>query len=338
MAIKPPPQKTPIIKGIAAPVGGLGKTGIVGGVVAPPKAVTKAPAKTTTKAPTTPTTGTGATADDPYGGLAGADRDAAVAIGNLFSSYGISTLAPTIVKYIQDGYSSDTISILLQQTPEYKARFPANDARLKAGLPALSPAEYISTEQSYRQIMSAAGLPTGFYDSASDFTTFLTNDMSPTELQTRVDTATEAINKAPPETLNYFNQWYSTGDLVAYALDPSTAAPLVEKRVKAAESAALAAQNGATLTQANAERIGATGDDYAQIQQGVGFISQEGKTDDKLNQMFGGDETQADLVAEVFENNAQSADKRRKLASQDRGQFSGSSGQSKTSLTRDSGF
>lgn len=341
MATKPPVQGATGKSAFLVP-GATGKSAFpVAGATG--KSAFPTATKTPAKKPTTGTTttvpgGGGITSDDPFGGLVGTDRDAAVAIENVFQSYGISSLAPTIVKYIQDGYSSDTISILLQQTPEYKARFPANDARLKAGLPALSPAEYISTEQSYRQIMSAAGLPTGFYDSSSDFTNFLTADMSPTELQTRVDTASEAIQKAPPETLDYFKQWYSQGDLTAYALDPTVAAPLIEQRIKAAEAGALAAQNGAALTQANAERIGATGQDYGQIQQGVGFISAEGKTDDKLNQMFGGDETQSDLVAEVFENNAAAAVKRSRLASQDRNQFSGSSGQSKTSLTRDSGF
>jgi hypothetical protein len=107
-----------------------------------------------------------------------AQRDAATILQNVFAQYGLGSLAGQITGFIQQGYSADAISILLQNTPEYKQRFAANDARLKKGLPALSPAEYIATERSYRQVMSAAGLPLGFYDQTSDFQKFLENDMS----------------------------------------------------------------------------------------------------------------------------------------------------------------
>jgi hypothetical protein len=274
---------------------------------------------------------------DPNAGLTGTNRDAAVALESLFHSYGLDTLAPQIVKMIQQGFSSDTISIELQNTKEYQQRFAANAVRLKAGLPVLSPAEYISTENSYRQVMSAAGLPVGFYDKASDFTSFLANDVSPTEVQSRVNTAAEAINKAPPETLSYFKQFYNTGDLVAYALDPTAAAPLVEQRVKAAEAAAVSARNGLALSQHAAEDIGRTGSSLADIQSGLGFVAQEAKTTDKLSQIYGGAVTQDDLVSEVFDNNATSAEKRQVLASKQRASFSGQGSQNKTSLGKDSG-
>lgn len=270
-------------------------------------------------------------------GLTGPQRDADVALTNLFDSYGLKTLAPTILGYIQKGYSSDTISILLQDTPEYKQRFAANATRLKAGLPVLSPAEYIATEQSYRQLMSAAGLPPGFYDQTSDFTKLIAADVSPTEVQDRVNAAQEAIQKAPPETLSYFKQFYSSGDLVAYALDPTKAAPLVEQRLKSAEAAAIGSNDGVQLSRSNAEKIGTTGQSLADIQSGLQFVGQEQKTTDKLSQLYGGAVTQDDLVAEVFDNDANAASKRTQLASRERGSFAQSTGQGKTSLAKDSG-
>ena len=71
-------------------------------------------------------------------GLTGADRDAAVALTNLFRQYGLESLAPRIVDFIKQGYGPDVITIMLQETPEYKQRFAANDKRVAAGLPALS--------------------------------------------------------------------------------------------------------------------------------------------------------------------------------------------------------
>jgi hypothetical protein len=152
-----------------------------------------------------------------------------------------------------------------------------------------------------------------------------------------VNTAAEAINKAPPETIGFFKQWYSSGDMIAYALDPTVAQPLIEQRIKAAESAAVAAKSGLSLTQANAEDIGRTGSSLGDIQSGLSFVAQESKTTDKLSQLYGGAVTQDDLVQEVFDSNAEAAMKRRKLASRERGAFSGSTAQSKTSLSESDG-
>src|SRR5882757_3766747 len=82
--------------------------------------------------------------------LKGTERDAYLAINSLFKNYGLESLAPKIYDYVKNGYSADTISVLLQDTKEYKDRFSANEARKKAGLPVLSPAEYLSAESSYR--------------------------------------------------------------------------------------------------------------------------------------------------------------------------------------------
>lgn len=71
--------------------------------------------------------------------LTGADRDAYLAVNALFKTYGLQSLAGKIYDYVKNGYSSDTISIMLQDTDEYKTRFAGNQARIKAGLPVLSP-------------------------------------------------------------------------------------------------------------------------------------------------------------------------------------------------------
>lgn len=256
-----------------------------------------------------------------------AQRDATTILTDLFNQYDLGTLAPKILDYIKQGYSAEAITVLLQQTPEYKQRFAANDIRVKNGMSALSPAEYIATEKAYRQVMSSAGLPVGFYDNTSDFTQFLANDMSATELQNRVNVATQAVNQAPKEVKDYFGQWYGTSDLVAYALDPARAEPLIEKRIKAAEAAGVGQTQGVGLTQAQAELIGANPNtSLDQIQQGMGFIGTEEPTVNKLDQIYGGNVTQDDLVNEVFQNDAQAGKKRQMLASQERAAFAGSAG------------
>lgn len=292
--------------------------------------VVTAPYKTVTTSPSA--------AADPFGGLAGADRDAAAALTNLFKSYGLESLAPKILEFLKNGYSADTISILLQQTTEYKQRFAANGAREKAGLPVLSPAEYLATENAYRDIMRSAGLPSGFYDQTSDFTNWLAKDVSPTELKTRVDTAAEVIDKQDPNTLSYINQWYTKGDLIAYALDPTRAVPLIERQYHAAEVASAAKGQNVMVDKATAERLAALGVNQDAARQGFGVVASQQPTVDKLSSIYGDQVTQRDLVGAVFEDNAAATDKVKRLASKERAAFNGSSGQSKDSLSKtDSG-
>ena len=91
----------------------------------------------------------------------------------MFNNYGLGTLAPKITEYVQQGFSPDTVTLKLQETPEYKQRFAGNESRRKSGLSVLSPKEYLATEDAYRQIMRSTGLPKGFYDSPDDFSKFI---------------------------------------------------------------------------------------------------------------------------------------------------------------------
>src|SRR5258708_39236197 len=58
--------------------------------------------------------------------LSGTSRDAYLALNTLFSGYGLGSLAGNIFNYVKNGYSSATISILLQVTPTSQPRLPAN--------------------------------------------------------------------------------------------------------------------------------------------------------------------------------------------------------------------
>lgn len=276
--------------------------------------------------------------NDPYGGLTGSNRDAAVALTNLFKSYGLGSLAPAIVGFIKQGYASDTISVLLADTPEYKKRFAANDKRRAAGLPALSPAEYLATESAYRQVMSQAGVPKGFYDQPSDFQNWIAGDVSPSEIQTRVQAAESVINSATPETLDYFKKYYSKGDMIAYALDQKRAAPLVGKQFQAAQIGGAAKAQGLDVGSKLAEELSGFGVNQQQAQAGFGQIAQDLANTNKLAALGGEKKlTVDDMAHEVFTNDATIAERRAKLASQERGRFSGSSGVGNGSLGKSSG-
>ena len=270
---------------------------------------------------------------DPFGGLEGADRDAFAAIQNTLKAFGLETLAPKVLGFIQQGYSTDTISILLPETPEYKQRFKANDARRAAGLPVLSPAEYLSVEDSYRQIMASAGLPPRFYDQADDFTSWIAGDVAPVEVQERVHVAQEMLYSTDPAALDEFRQAYSDGDMIAYALDRERATQVLSQQWSAAQVRSTGAAQGLSVSVPEAERIGSLGLNQSQLRAGVGQAAAISQSARRLSTVYGGDYTAQDALDETFFSDSNALRKRTRLASQERASFSGSSGVNQKSLT-----
>lgn len=260
--------------------------------------------------------------------LSGSQRDAFVALNNLFTSYGLASLAPKIFGYIQNGYSADTISILLQETPEFKQRFAGNQLRQKAGLAVLSPADYLNTEASYRQILASAGLPSGFYDSPSDFASWIGGDVSPTEIQNRVQLATAATTAADPYLKAQLNAFYGVDDshIAAYFLDQSKALPLLQKQEQAAAFGAEAARRGLTTDANRMMDYVNQGLSQSQAAQGFQQVADELPNLQALAARWGTTFGQAEEESTVFGTSADALTKKRGLASQERALFGGTTG------------
>ena len=94
-----------------------------------------------------------------------------------YDEVGLGGLADRIIEFVKQGLDPETIDIKIAETPEFKLRFPANEARKKAGLPVLSLDEYIANENAYASVFRSAGFAKGFYDAKEDFTKFLENDI-----------------------------------------------------------------------------------------------------------------------------------------------------------------
>lgn len=294
-----------------------------------------------------PISGTGGTSGDPASLLTGDQRNAYDSLVSLFNSYGLGTLAPTILGYVQQGFGSDTISVLLQQTDAYKKRFAGNQIRLKAGLPVLSPADYLATEDAYRQTMRAAGLPSGFYDSADDFTNFIGADVSPTEMNSRVQMASQATVTASPDYTNALRQMgLSQGDLTAYFLDPTKAVPLLQQQAQTAAIGSEALARGLTFDQNYATRLAQAGFSQAQAAQGYSQIQQEFAQFQQTAQQYGQNYTYGQEEQAVFQPGAGSAGSghdlsasqfQQRLASWQRANASGNVGGAQGGLSRHGG-
>lgn len=282
----------------------------------------------------TPPKGTGDPLLDELQGLPGQERDAYAALSTLFKSYGLESLAPKILNYLQNGFGSDTITVLLQQTPEYKQRFAGNQERIKQGLQVLTPAEYLSTEASYKQLLRQSGLSDHF-DNKSNFSEWIGKDVSPAELQDRVNMAVQATTQAPPTVTQYFNQLgIGTGDLAAYFLNDQAPTPALQLKLNQAQIGGAALQNNLQVAAADSLKYAQQGVTYAQAQSAYQRISDILPTAQKLSEIY---KTQVPVNQQTLEQQylgqsgaAQLAAER--LGQQETAAFSGESGVQKSSF------
>jgi len=256
-------------------------------------------------------------ASDPFGGLYGADRDAAVAVYSVLKLYGLESLASRINEYIDEGYSEDTMLMLLQETDEWRTRFAGNVLLQRNGYNVLSPAEYISTENAFREMLTAYGFPPGFYDQPADFATAIGNHLSPAGMQRRLQSWQAVFDEQHTQGAEYFQQAYGTtrAGSFAYFIDPTRALPLIEKQTQAAlvGGAALAAGFG-NIVVGTAERLAERGISEQEALQGFGAAAQLRGLTTQLPGQAGQLVSDEDLVEAEFEGNVDAVKKIRSAA------------------------
>jgi hypothetical protein len=272
---------------------------------------------------------------------AAARLDAFNVLSERYKQYGLGGLADVIRKLVIEGASEATITFALQESPEYKERFKANTARLAKGLAVLKPNEYIAVEDSYRQALRAYGLTQ--FDNDAYVSKFIENDMSPSELNARIQLATERVTNAAPQVRNTLVNFYGLTDvdLIAYTLDPKGQLPQIEKQIATAEIGAAAARQGFQdqVGKANAEYLRSIGVTQEQAVRGFADIANVLPTATKLTDIYkdglegyGLEQAQQ----EVFGNLASERRKRERLSAAETATFSGKSAMGTTALDRPS--
>ena len=256
-----------------------------------------------------------------------------------FNKYNLNSLAQTIKNLAIDGANEATITLALQETPEYKERFKANELRMKKGLSVLDPGLYLRTEDSYRQVLREYGLKE--FDTDAYVSKFIANDMSPTEFSNRIVTAVQRVQNADPALIAQLKEFYGiTADrLVPYVLDPEQEFQKIERQIAAGEIGVAAARQGIKAGVTVADQLAAQGVTAGMAQQGYATIAGRLPAAEKLSQIYGGtmdkyglDEAEQD----VFNSLASAQRKRENLRQREIAAFSGSSGTNKTSLTTSS--
>lgn len=256
----------------------------------------------------------------------------------MFTDYGLGTLAPQILNFVQQGYDAPTTQYMLSQTDAYKQRFAGNEIRRQQGLPVLSPAEYLQLESSYKSISQAYNLPANFYDNPSDFANLIGKNISPTEYERRAAYAFKYTQASNPDAKNLLQQYYGINDshIMASFLDPDKAQAIIDRQSAAVDIGVEAARQGIAESKARAEGFADQGISTAQAAQGyqnTALALQEGQLD--IAKRFGSDLTANDISDEMVGGLASAKRKRDQLNEQETNLFAQNEGAASHSFAQD---
>lgn len=203
----------------------------------------------------------------------------------------------------------DDIGVQLRESESFKRRFAANEQRRAANKPVFSVTQLLQLESQYRQVLRNAGLEEGFYDQPDDFQQFIVNDVSPDELQDRVQSGFRAVREADPAVVNELRSLYGLEDnqLAAFFIDPVRSRDQVVRAARAAEVASQARrQAGIQLSAGEAETLVRQGINQEEARQGFAAI---GFQEELLNRQLAGEAalSREDIISGTFGTNQAAA-------------------------------
>jgi hypothetical protein len=263
-----------------------------------------------------------------------------------FSRYGLESLVSPLQDLIKQGLSGAEFQIALRNTDAYQKRFAGNTERIKKGLVALSPGDYLALEDQYQNIMRNYGLPASYYTKDSigtqaGFNKLIANDVSAVELEERVLTAQKRVLDAAPEVMTALKQFYpniNNSNILAYTLDPEKGLEDIRKKVTAAEIGGAALGAGLTTSLTDAEYLRRYGVTKETAQRGYEIIGGGLERGRQLASIYQQpDYTQAVAEEEVFNlpGQTESQQKRKKIIGLEKAEFGGQSGMTSGALSRD---
>lgn len=260
------------------------------------------------------------------------------------NAWGLSSLSGELTGLLQQGYSSDTLSYALQNTPQYQQRFAANATRVQNGLPALSPAQYIALEEQYKQIGAQYGLPTGFFDTKADTDNLIANDVSATELDSRAQIASQQFQNADGATKNLWQNYYglSAGAGVAAILNPETSLQTLQNESQAVQLGAAGAHAGLNVGAATATQLQQQNVSLSTAQSAFQSIAANLTNQNQITNRFGGsqtvDQTQQSMTNADLLNSGSDQAQLKTANAEETALFAGHAGADQTSLAQNENF
>ena len=243
-----------------------------------------------------------------------------------------------MVEFVKDGFNDDdSLSVLLQDTDEYRSRFAGNETRKKTGKAVLSPAEYLSQEEGYRVALKE--LPGGMYNK-TDYDNWIAGDVSPAEIGRRAQRGIQAAQNVDPGYKAYLKSQVPGLDdshIAAWALDQTRAESVIQRQLDAGKIYAAAYNHGLYSDAASATALMDRGVTEDQARQGYSSIASILPDQKVLAKRYGDTYTQQDAEDETFGGLASAARKRKNLNDQEGAQFAKGSGIQRTTLGRATG-
>jgi hypothetical protein len=239
--------------------------------------------------------------------------DAMAIIQGVLDQYGLGSLATWAWGLITQGLDANAVQLQLYQRPEFKTRFPAIEARQKAGLPPISPGDYVNYENQAQQLFNQYGLPSDFYSKEGGqamVDKLISADVSINEAQTRLGDYAQAVYASNPAVVQQLQNLYGVtpGELTSFFIDPATALPIIQKRFASAQIAGQAQIAGYNpLTQQQAETLYNQGVTQTQAQQGFQQLGLERQLFSALPGQQGAAITPDQQMAAQFMGNADAA-------------------------------
>ena len=252
------------------------------------------------------------------GGSANADPGALQIVTDALKMAGLGNLASKAWTMWNSGLDFNAImddpTNGIRASAEYKQNFPAM-AALNAKGQGISEKQYLDKETADLELMKQYGIPTGVFDSKEYLGSLMTNNVTQVDLEKRLMAVQQTANSFDSNITNYAKDTYglSTGDLMAYMLDPNKALPVIQQKAQAMQIGGAAYQQGfagglginGELSQTQAEALAAQGIDQGTAQKGFLNIAQEGQLAQALPGDTSGSVTNQQLINAQFGVNAE---------------------------------
>lgn len=279
-------------------------------------------------------------------------RSAYAILEKEFTDNNLTSLLPEIKRFMTEGYSPEEASLLLPETPAYKTRFVGNEGRKKLGLPVYNPSQYLTAEQTYRDLFNQYSL--GELANQETYNALIGGAVSLDEAKARVDNVFTKIDNAPDalktQLSNYFGG-YGVGDptkqrsQIALALMKGTEGiSQLDTNLRKAQIRTGAAMSNVNVAEENVSQLEKQLTTAGMSTEQIGNLAKEAyaniaevqPTTEKLAQIYGEDTSNLsnELQQEAFFGLA--SQRRKKLQEKEKATFSGQAGTTTASLSRQS--
>jgi hypothetical protein len=279
-------------------------------------------------------------------------RSAYAILEKEFKDNGLDSLVPDIKKFMTEGYSSEEASLMLPDTTAYKTRFIGNEGRKKLGLSVYNPAQYLTAEQTYRDLFNQYSL--GELANQETYSALIGGAVSLDEAKARVDNVFTKIDNAPDalktQLSNYFGG-YGVGDptkqrsQIALALMKGTEGiSQLDTNLRKAQIRTGAAMSNVNVAEENVSQLEKQLTTAGMSTEQIGNLAKEAyaniaevqPTTEKLAQIYNEDTSNLsnELQQEAFFGLA--SQRRKKLQEREKSTFGGQAGTSTASLAQKS--